>query len=592
MNSGLKLAKFLKPYWRWAALAPLLMLLEVIMDLMQPRMVARIVDEGIARLDLNLVLQTGLLMVGLAVVGAFGGMSNGVFAETAAQGFSADLREFLFRKIQGFSFGNLDDLDTGQLITRLTNDVTQVQDAIVMILRILVRAPLLLIGSLVMAIVTSPQLAFLPLVLMPIELAAVIWIVKKATPLYTKVQERLDALNEVMQENLAGVRVVKAFVRNRHEEARFGEANENLTDQNVRAARTVAIMPSFMMLTMNIGIIGVLWFGGSQVTRGTMQIGQIIAFVNYLMTTLFSLMMVSQLVIQLARAEASAKRIQEVLESEPKVQDRPGAKKLEAHLGQLSGRLAFENVTFSYDGNGGDPVLKGVSFTAEPGQTVALLGTTGAGKSSLVHLIPRFYDASSGRVTLDGTDVRDLAQDSLRRNIGIALQEVVLFSGTIRDNIRYGRPEATEEEVIASAKAAQAHDFILSFPDGYDTVVGQRGVNLSGGQKQRIAIARAILLDPAILILDDSTSSVDVETEVKIQDALDSLGSRRAGPAVKPRTSFVIAQRISTVLKADKILVLDDGQIAAEGTHRELMEASPIYREIYESQLGHGGARA
>jgi ATP-binding cassette subfamily B protein len=445
-----------------------------------------------------------------------------------------------------------------------------------MVLRMLVRSPLLLVGSLVMAIVTSPQLAFLPLVLMPIELIAVIWIVNKATPQYTQVQERLDTLNEVMQENLAGVRVVKAFVRAQNEEAHFGTANENLTNQSVKAARTVAIMPSFMMLTMNLGIVGVLWFGGLQVTRGSMHVGQIIAFVNYLMTTLFSLIMVSQMVIQLARAEASARRIQEVLEKQPGVQNRPEARKELS----LRGQVAFENVTFCYDGNGSDAVLKGVSFTAEPGQTVALLGTTGAGKSSLVHLIPRFYDVIAGRVTLDGMDVRDLDQDALRRNIGVALQETVLFSGTIRDNIRYGRPDASEEEVIAAAEAAQAHNFILSLPDGYDTVLGQRGVNLSGGQKQRIAIARALLLKPAVLILDDSTSAVDVETESKIQEALEGI--------MKQRTCFVIAQRISTVLKADKILVLDDGQIVAEGTHRALLESSPIYREIYDSQLGSG----
>jgi ATP-binding cassette subfamily B protein len=580
MRSALKLLKFLKPYWRWAALAPLLMLLEVTMDLLQPRMVQRIVDEGIARLDLNLVLQTGGLMVLLALVGACGGMSNGIFAEISAQGFSADLRESLFRKVQTFSFGNLDDLDTGQLITRLTNDVTQVQDAIVMILRILVRAPLLLIGSLVMGIVTSPQLAFLPLALLPIELAVVIWIVQKATPLFTGVQARLDRVNEVMQENLAGVRVVKAFARAKHEEERFGAANDSLTDQTVRAGRTVAIMPSFMMVTINAGIIGVLWFGGLRVTQGSMHIGQIIAFVNYLMTTLFSLMMVSQLVIQLARAEASARRIQEVLDSRPRVMDQPGARKDWVR----EGRIAFENVSFSYDGGRGDPVLKGVTFTAEPGQTVALLGTTGAGKSSLVHLVPRFYDAIAGNVKVDGKDVRDLDQDALRRSIGVALQEVVLFSGTIRDNIRYGRPDASDDEVVAAAKAAQAHDFILSFPDGYDTQLGQRGVNLSGGQKQRIAIARALLLHPSILILDDSTSAVDVETESRIQEALEK--------TMKGCTRLVIAQRISTVLNADKILVLDDGQIVAEGTHRELLSSSPIYREIYDSQLGNGVAAA
>jgi ATP-binding cassette subfamily B multidrug efflux pump len=588
MTAGSKLTGFLKPYWRWIALAPLLMTLEVAMNLMQPRLIQTIVDEGIAKLNLNLVIQTGLLMMGLTVIGALGGMSNGIFAEMTVQGFGADLRQFLFRKVQTFSFGNLDELDTGQLITRLTNDVTQVQEAILMILRMLVRAPLLLIGSLVMAIVTSPQLAFLPLVLMPIELAAVLWVINRATPMYTQVQERLDSLNEVMQENLAGVRVVKAFVRARHEESRFKLANENLTDQSVRAARTVAVMPAFMMMTMNVGIVSVLWFGGIQVTRGNMHIGQIIAFVNYLMTTLFSLMMVSTMVIQLARAEASAKRIQEVIDKEPEVQDRPGARP--ASLGEApaggdlpkQGRVAFENVAFSYKGEGCDPVLKGVSFCAEPGQTVALLGTTGAGKSSLVHLIPRFYDPTSGRVTVDGVDVRDLEQESLRRKIGVALQETVLFSGTIRDNICYGRPESSDEEVFDAAKAAQAHDFILGLPEGYATQVGQRGVNLSGGQKQRIAIARALLIKPAILILDDSTSAVDVETETRIQAALDQL--------MQHSTAFVIAQRISTVLAADKILVLDDGHIVAEGTHRQLLASSPIYREIYDSQLGNGVA--
>jgi len=589
MKSGLKLVKYLKPYWRWVMLAPLLMLLEVTLDLMQPRMIQRIVDEGIAHLNMPLVIQTGLLMMGLAMIGALGGMSNGICAVKAVQAFGADLRESLFRQVQTLSFGNLDELETGQLITRLTNDVTQVQEAIQMMLRIMVRAPLLLVGSLVMAIVTSPQLAFLPLMLMPVELAVVVWIVNKATPMYTVVQERLDALNGVMQENLAGVRVVKAFARAQHEQTRFGVANDNLMDQAVRAARTVAVTLPFMMLSMNLGVVGVLWFGGHLVNQGNMHVGQIIAFVNYLTTTLFSLMMVSQLVIQVARAAASAARIQEVLETEPQVQNRTGA------LRDLSpqGRVAFENVTFGYNGDESDPVLKGVSFVAEPGQTVALLGTTGAGKSSLVHLIPRFYDVAAGRVMMDGVDVRDVDQDALRRHVGIALQETVLFSGTIRDNIRYGRPDATEDEVIAAAKAAQAHDFILSFPEGYDTVLGQRGVNLSGGQKQRIAIARALLLKPAVLILDDSTSSVDVETEAKIQTALEDLIHHSTRPSAGDqgsplRTCFVIAQRISTVLEADKILVLDAGQIAAEGTHSELLASSPIYREIYDSQLGDG----
>lgn len=578
MTASLKLMRFLRPYWRWVLVAPLLMSLEVAMDLLQPRMVERIIDEGIARLDQNVVLTTGLLMLGLAVIGAMGGMSNGFFAERTVQAFGADLREKLFMAVQRFSFGDLAELETGQLITRLTNDVTQVQEALLMVLRIMVRSPLLLIGSLIMAVVTSPQLAFLPLVLMPIELVAVIWIVRRATPLYLGVQQRLDALNQVAQENLAGARVVKAFVRADHEQGRFDVANVDMTETAVGAARMVAVMPAFMMFTLNASIIGVLWFGGVQVAAGGLQIGQVVAFVNYLTIALFSLIIVSQLVIQVARAEASAQRILEVLEREPGVKNRQGAVTDFAPRG----RVVFEDVTFDFNDRDADPVLRGVSFTAEPGQTVALIGSTGAGKSSLVNLIPRFYDVRSGRVTIDGRDVRDLDLATLRRNIGIALQEAVLFSGTIRDNIRYGRPDASEEDVVAAARAAQAHDFIRSFPEGYDTVLGQRGVNLSGGQKQRLAIARALLVKPAILILDDSTSAVDVETETRIQAELETL--------MKDRTSFVIAQRISTVLTADKILVLDDGQIVAEGNHRDLLATSSVYREIYDSQLG-GGER-
>jgi ATP-binding cassette, subfamily B, multidrug efflux pump len=552
------------------------MLLEVTMDLMQPRMVQRIVDEGIAQLNLPLVIQTGLLMFVFAVMGAFGGMTNGVCAEITIQGFGSNLRELLFRKVQSFSFANLDELETGQLVTRLTNDVNQVQEAIYMILRMGVRAPLLLIGSLAFAIISTPQLAFLPLVLLPIELVAVLLVVNRVTPLFTQVQQRLDNLNGVMQENLAGVRVVKAFVRAVHEKARFGQANNALTDKSIQASRTVAVLPSFMMLTINLGIVGILWFGGINITNGTMHVGQIIAFANYLTVTLFSLVMVSQLVILLSRAEASARRIQEVLDKLPKVQDQLKADKVIT----LRGEVTFENVSFSYGSSGDAPVLKSISFTAKPGQTVALLGTTGAGKTTLVNLIPRFYDVTGGRVLVDGMDVRNLDQAALRRNIGIALQDTVLFTGTIRDNIRYGRQEAVNEDVISVAQAAQAHEFISALPDGYDTMVGQRGVNLSGGQKQRIAIARALLLKPAILILDDSTSAVDVETEAKIQSALDMI--------MQERTSFVIAQRISTVLTADKILVLDDGKIAAQGTHHELLASSPIYRDIYQSQLGNG----
>jgi ATP-binding cassette subfamily B multidrug efflux pump len=577
MKSFLKLSKFLKPYWRWVMLAPLLMTLEVAMDLMQPRLIQKIVDQGIANLNMPLVIQTGLLMIGLAMIGALGGMSNSFFSTRAVQAFGADLRESLFRKVQALSFGNLEKLETGQLVTRLTNDVIQFQDAIQMMLRVMVRTPLLMLGSLVMAVVTCPQLTFLPLVLMFIELTFSIWIINKATSMYTRVQQQLDSLNGVMQENLAGVRVVKTFVRGQYEQNRFGVINDNLMDRMLKATRAMAVTQPFMMLSMNLGVVGVLWFGGLQVNQGAMHVGQIIAFVNYLMLTLSSLMMVSMLVIQLARAVASAERIQEVLGSQPEVQDRAGAlRDLSPH-----GRVAFENVSFSYDRNESDLVLKGINLVAEPGQIVALLGVTGSGKSSLVYLIPRFYDVTAGRVTIDGVDVRDIEQETLHRHISMVLQDTILFSGTIRHNICYGRPDASDDEIIAAAKAAQAHDFILSMPDGYDTVLGQRGVNLSGGQKQRIAIARALLLDPAVLILDDSTSSVDVETSGRIHMAIKDLTGHS--------TRFIIAQRVSTLLEADKIVVLDDGCIAAEGTHGELLASSPIYREIYESQLGGGG---
>ncbi len=578
MGSIRQVAAFAKPYKRFILLAPLLMLLEVAMDLLQPSMIQRIIDEGIAQGSMPVIVRTGLMMFGFALIGAVGGGGNGVLAIKAQQGYAADLRDALFRKVQSFSFANLDTIETGQLITRLTNDVTQVAEVLMTLIRMLIRAPLQLIGSLIMSIVTCPQLAFIPLALMPLLLIYVIWVVKKATPMYGVVQTRLDGLNGVMQENLAGARVVKAFSRAEHEGSRFKDANEKLVDQTIRVARLTATAMPIMMVLMNLGVIAVLWFGGVDVSRGNMQVGQIVAFINYLMITLTSLMMVSMMIMGVARAQASAIRISEVLDVEPVVQNRPDA--LQAFGPQ--GRVVFENVSFGYHNNGehSDAALEDISFEADAGQTVALVGTTGSGKSSLVHLIPRFYDVDAGRVTIDGTDVRDLDQAVLRRAIGVAMQETVLFSGSIRDNIRYGRPDATDAEVEEAAKIAQAHSFITGFPEGYDSIVGQRGVNLSGGQKQRIAVARALLIKPAVLILDDSTSSVDTETEARLQEALKDF--------MRGRTAFVIAQRISSVINADKILVLDDGRIVGQGTHEELMASNVIYREICASQLGNG----
>ncbi len=435
MRATLKLFSFLRPYWVWATLAPLLMMIEVAMDLMQPRLLERIIDVGIANSDLTVILQTGLWMVGAAFVGIVGGVGCTFFAVLASQSFGADLRSALYGRVQMLSFANIDELETGKLITRLTNDVTQVQDVVLMLLRIMVRAPMMMAGSLVMAIITAPQLAWLFVVLIPLVIIGLVLIIKRAFPLFSKVQARLDALNTVMQESLAGVRVVKAFVREAHEILRFGKANDNLMDQSISAVRTVAVTMPFMMIVLDSGVVAVLWLGGIQVSAGGMQVGQVIAFINYLMQTLMSLMMVSMLLMRISRSEASAVRIQEVFDSEPKVRNKPGVDGLRSR-----GRAAFEDVSFSYRGNGDDPVLNRISFVAEPGQTVALLSATGSGKSSLVHLIPRFYDVTGGAPLSTACDVRDIDEDTLRRQIGTALQESVLFSGTIRDNIRYAGP--------------------------------------------------------------------------------------------------------------------------------------------------------
>lgn len=574
MRSLRRLAVFLKPYKRWAILAPLFMLLEVSMDLLQPRLVQRVIDVGIARNDSGVIIQTGLLMVGVAIVGLIGGALCTVYALLAAQHFSADLRGELFRKVQNLSFGNLDRLETGSLITRLTTDVTQVQDVVSMLLRIMVRAPLLLVGSVVMALITSAQLSLLFATLMPMILIALAIIFRKVYPLFGKVQERLDTVNTVMQENLAGVRVVRAFARIEHEIARFAGVNNDLMRRNIVAVRTGAVTMPILIFVVNLGIVGAIWFGGIQVDRGNLEVGELVAFLNYLLQGMIALGMVSFLIIRMARAEASAQRVGEVLDSRPDIVTPP-----DARTGiQLEGKVEFRNVSFQYHGEAAAPVLHDISFVAQPGETVAILGATGSGKSTLVQLIPRFYDVTAGQVLLDGIDVREIDERTLHRQIGMALQESILFTGTIRDNIRYGRPDASDEEVVRVAKMAQAHDFVTGFEHGYDTKVGQRGVNLSGGQKQRLAIARALLTQPAILILDDSTSAVDVATEARIQEALKTF----------PHTRFIVAQRISSVVGADQILVLEEGRLVGHGTHDELMESSPVYREIYTTQMERG----
>ena len=577
MKQVFKLLRFVKPYWKKSLLSLALLVVVVLMDLAIPRLVQRIIDQGITPQNMKVVTSTFLLMLGISILDTLFAIGNNNYSVQVGESVARDLREALFLKIQSFSFGNLDRLKTGQLMVRLSSDSSVIQRVVQISLRIGTRAPLIMIGSIILMFNTDQHLALTMLPLLLVTSAIIVFFAVKMGPFFLTIQQKLDKLNTVLQENIAGVRVVKAFVRARHEAGRFETANEDFTDRNIKVMQFMSTMGPALSICVNIGIVIVLWAGGLQSIHGNVTTGQLVAFINYLQTALGPLMIMVNLANVWAAGMASAERVNEVLEEVPEAQDAPGAPALPA---STRPRLVFENVGFHYNGSTDTTVLEGINLTVEPGQTVAILGATGAGKSTLINLIPRFYDASEGRILIDGVDIRQVRQDSLLAQVGIVPQETVLFSGTVRDNIRYGRPEASDEEVVAASKAAQAHEFILDMEAGYDTHVEERGVNLSGGQKQRIAIARALLTRPSILILDDSTSSVDVETETKIQAALDEL--------MQGRTCFVVAQRISTVLKADKIIVIEKGRIAAEGTHRQLLKSSPIYQEIYASQLGNG----
>ena len=565
---------FARPYRRDMLAAMVLLGLVVLADVSIPRLVQVVIDEGVAKGDLPKVVSTSLLMVGASILSSLFMVGNTVFAVRAARGLEADLRERLFNHIQEFSFSNLDSFTSGQLITRLTSDISQIQGFLLMLLRMFTRAPLMFVGSLAMMVATDLGLAKVMVSLVVFTALLVTLFINRVSPYFERVQRRLEWLNQVVRENLEGVRVVKAFVRQDYEKQRFDEANQRLFETQLGFMQLLNAFFPLVLLVMNLGVVAIIYLGGLRVYTGSTSVGTIMAFTNYVFATMFPVMMLGMMAGQISAASASSARIMEVLDTEPSIKQGPNVQPPST----IRGEVRFEDVEFSYQPDGGVPVLQGISFTAEPGERVAILGATGSGKTSLVSLIPRFYDVTKGSVKVDGVDVREWDLEALRSQIGFCLQESVLFTGTVADNIRWGRRDASMEEVVEAAKLAQAHEFIQELPQGYETVVGERGVNLSGGQKQRIAIARAILIKPRILILDDSTSAVDTETEIRLEEALEA--------AFKGVTTFVIAQRISTVLTADKILVLENGRVAAEGSHQELMASSPVYREIYESQLG------
>jgi len=518
------------------------------------------------------LVTVGIGIVGFAVLRALFSFSQQFNAERLSQNLAFDFRNELFAKIQRLSFSYHDRNQTGQLMIRATDDVEKVRLFIGQGLVMTLQAFILLVGALIVLWFTNPSLTLVILPTLPVALVVFFVFGAITQPLFMRVQQRLSALNTVLQENLAGFKVVKSFAREPQEEARFSRSADALLVEQFKVARTFAFLMPFIFLIANLGQAAILYFGGGQIINSTLTIGEWQKFSLYLVYVFFPMGQLGFVINLMSQASASAQRIFEILDTKNEVENKPGA----VELSQVQGRVQFDNVTFRYF-KGGEPVLNRVSLEAKPGQTIALLGATGSGKTTIINLIPRFYDVSEGRVLIDGRDVRDVTIESLRAQIGIVLQETTLFSSTIRDNIAFGKPDASMDEVIAVAQAAAAHDFIMEFPQGYDTPVGERGSTLSGGQKQRVAIARALLLDPRILILDDSTSSVDLATEFRIQQALDQL--------MKGRTSFVIAQRISTVLNADQILVLEKGEVVARGTHEELLESSELYAEIYTSQL-------
>ena len=566
-------AAYIKPYLSAFLLAPLLMLTEVFGEILLPKFMSMIINNGVADRDTGYIIRMGIIMVLTAIVMAAGGIGGAYFSAKASICFTSDLRDALFAKVQNFSFKNIDQYSTGSLVTRLTNDVQQVQNVTMMGLRLLFRAPGMLIGALIMAFLMNAKLALVILIVIPFLSIAIVTIMVKAFPRFTLMQKKIDQLNSGIQEALTNVRVIKSFVREDYEEEKFQTMNQDLKDSSLNAMKIVIATMPIMMFAMNVTTLAVVWYGGNIIIAGNMQVGDLTAFTTYIVQILMSLMMLSMVLLQSSRAIASVKRISEVLDTEIDLTDENASRK---DLKVTEGKVEFKDVAFSYSNEGGEKILEHINFTAEPGKVLGIIGTTGSGKTSLVQLIPRLYDVTEGQVLVDGVDVREYSLKNLRDGVGMVLQKNVLFSGTIDENLRWGNEEASEEEVRSAAGAAQADGFVISFTKGYDSDLGQGGSNVSGGQKQRLCIARALLKKPKILILDDSTSAVDTATEAKIRESFST--------TLKDTTKIIIAQRIGSVESADKIIVLDDGRIIGMGTHEELMKNCEAYQEIYYSQ--------
>lgn len=565
--------KYIKPYAAAFILAPLCMLTEVFGEIMLPKLMSMIVNRGVAQRDLSYIIGVGAVMVVFSMLMALGGVGGAYFSSKASICFTSDLRAELFAKVQKFSFKNIDQFSTGSLVTRLTNDIQQIQNVTMMGLRMMFRAPGMLIGALIMAFIMNKRLAFVILIVIPFLALAIAGILKTAFPRFTQMQKKLDRLNSGIQEALTNVRVIKSFVREDYEKERFTGMNRDLKESSLSAMNIVIMTMPVMMLAMNITTLAVVWYGGNIIIAGDMAVGDLTAFTTYIVQILMSLMMLSMVLLQSSRAMASVRRINEVMDTVVDLTDENASRK---ELLVSRGKVEFRDVSFSYHKDAGEKVLKQISFSVEPGQTLGIIGATGSGKTTLVQLIPRLYDVSEGSVLVDGVDVREYALENLREGVGMVLQKNVLFSGTIEENLQWGRENATEKDLREAAESAQADGFIMAFAEGYQKDLGQGGVNVSGGQKQRLCIARALLKRPKILILDDSTSAVDTATEARIRECF--------ATALKSTTKIIIAQRISSVEEADKILVLDEGRIIGVGSHKELMEQCQAYQEIYYSQ--------